>query len=69
MARLDQGVAHGAQRVTLADAGQAERQDIGRRLEKRPRGELFQALGHRWGEPPGVERLERLAGRQPGRPA
>ena len=51
--------------MTLADAGQAERQHVGRRLEERPRGQCLQLLGDRRRQPASVERLERLARRQP----
>src|SRR5262249_56267666 len=54
----DQGVTHGAERVTLADAGQPERQDIGGGGEKRPGGELLQPVHDRRGQPPRVGRLE-----------
>ena len=64
VAGLDQRVPEGAQRVALADAGQAERQHIGRRLDKRPGGQRFELPDDRRRQPASVERLERLAGRQ-----
>ena len=64
VAGLDQRVPDGAQRMALADARQAERQHVGRRLEERPDGQRLQLLHHRCRQPSGVERRERLAGRQ-----
>ena len=65
VAGLDQRVPDRAQRVALADARQAERQHVRRRLEERPGGQRLQLLRDRGGEPAGVERRERLARRQP----
>ena len=68
MAAVDERMADGAHRMALADAGQAERQDIGGVVEEVAVGELVQAAHQRRRQAPFVERRERFARRQLGRP-
>jgi hypothetical protein len=68
VAAVDEGVADGAHRVTLADTGQAEGQHIGRSLEEVALGELVQATHEGRRQAPFNEGGERFAwGQQRGR--
>ena len=64
VAAVDERVADGAHRVALADAGQAEGQDIGRVVEEVAVGELVEATHQRRRQAAFVERVERFARRQ-----
>ena len=64
VAAVDERVADGAHRVTLADAGQAERQDIGGVVEEVAVGELVEAPHKRRRQAPFIEGGERFARRQ-----
>ena len=68
VAAVDERVADGAQRVALADARQPERQHIGGVVEEVAVGELVESTHQRRRQAPFIERGERFARRQLGRP-
>ena len=64
MAAVDERVADGADRMTLADAGQAEGQDIGGVVEEVAVGDLVETTDQRRRQAAFVERRERFPRRQ-----
>ena len=66
MARFHQAVAHGAQRVGLAGAGQPEGQHVDAPLDEAALGQMIQLMAQRQGDSVVLEGLPGLAGRQPG---